>query len=182
MTEAGIYQIRALHSGEIYIGSTRNLKQREQDHFRFLRYGKHKNPKLQNSYNKYGRENFVFEVLMTCAPENCLTHEQEHFDRLNPEFNLIKVAGWPPSRKGKHFFPTEENKKNMAIAAQARGQRQREENFQKNIPVYEAIKQSGLSVREFCRQNGLMSNRTKYNAGYREYLAYEAEKTSEVVE
>ncbi len=178
MTNAGIYQIRALHSGEIYIGSSRNLEQREHDHFRFLRYGCHKNPKLQNSYNKYGPENFVFEVLLICDPENCLSHEQEHFDRLNPEFNIIKIAGWPPSRKGKYVIHSEETKKNMAVAAQARGLRQQEESFQKNLSTYEAIKQSGLSVRKFCQQNNLMSNRTSYNTGYRKYLEYE--KTSKI--
>lgn len=179
MTNAGIYQIRALHSGEIYVGSSANLEQRKHDHFRFLRYGTHKNPKLQNSYNKHGADNFVFEVLLICDPENCISYEQEHFDRLNPGFNLVKVAGWPPSRKGKYVVHSEETKKNMTVAAQARGKRQREENFKKDIPVYEAIKQSGLSVRKFCALNGLTPNRTKYSAGYRKYLEYE--KSSEVL-
>jgi len=179
VTNAGIYQIRALHSGEIYIGSSTNLEQRKHDHFRFLRYGNHKNPKLQNSYNKYGPDNFVFEVLVTCEPENCLEYEQEHFDRLNPEFNIIKQAGWPPSRKGKYVVHSEKAKKNMTLAAQARGKKQREESFKKNLPIYEAIKQSGLSVRKFCALNNLMPNRTSYNAGYKKYLEYE--KASEVV-
>lgn len=85
MADCGIYQIRALHSDEVYIGSSIDLERRKKDHFRFLRYGTHDNPKLQASYNKYGKDNFVFEVLLLCDPENCLDLEQEHFDKFLPQ-------------------------------------------------------------------------------------------------
>lgn len=170
MVKAGVYQIKALHSGEVYIGSSTNLEKRKKDHFRFLRYGTHDNPKLQASYNKHGKDNFVFEILLFCEPENCLELEQEHFDRLFPHFNIVMIAGKPPSRKGKTHIFTDLQKENMKKAAIARGEKQRQNTYEKNLPLYEQIKESGLSVRSFCRIYGMTSKRTSINNGYRKYL------------
>ena len=170
MTNSGIYQIRALHSNEVYIGSSVNLEKREKDHFRFLRYGTHDNPKLQASYNKYGKDNFVFEVLIFCEPENCLDLEQEHFDRLSPHFNIAKVAGKPPSRKGKTHIFTDAQKDNIRKAAVIRGAAQRQKTYEGNLTLYQEIESSGLSVRAFCKLRKLTPNRTSINKGYREYL------------
>jgi group I intron endonuclease len=171
VTNSGIYQIKALHSGEIYIGSSSNLEQRERDHFRFLRYGTHDNPKLQASYNKYGPENFVFQVLVYCEPENCLDVEQVFFDAVDPHFNVVKIAGKPPSRKGKTWCPTDTQRENIKKSAIIRGKKQVDKRFLDNTPLYEEIKNSGLSVRKFCALRGMMPNRTSINAGYRRYLS-----------
>lgn len=180
MANAGVYQIRALHSKEVYVGSSRNLEQRKHDHFRFLRYGKHKNPKLQNSYNKHGPENFVFEVLLICDPENCLIYEQEHFERLSPEFNLVKIAGWPPSRKGKYVVHSEEAKKNMAVAAQVRGKRQRGETALRLISVCQELYESGLSIRKFCQLKAPNVSRHYLGIAYRDFLNGLKEESTEL--
>ncbi len=65
---SGIYQIRNLKNGKVYIGSTtRKFWARKREHFNDLKHEKHDNPHLQNSYNKYGREEFEFEVLEKCS-------------------------------------------------------------------------------------------------------------------
>jgi len=60
---AGIYKIVNLINEKIYVGSSINLKSRKYDHFRRLELGKHENNHLQNSYNKYKKENFKWEVI-----------------------------------------------------------------------------------------------------------------------
>lgn len=170
VTNSGIYQIRALHNDEVYIGSSIQLSVREKRHFRFLKNGTHDNPKLQAAYNKYGRDNFVFEVLLLCEPENCLILEQEHFDRLCPHFNIIKIAGRPPSRKGKTHTFTDSQKENIKASALLRGTAQRQKNYEKSLPLLEEIKKSGLSVRAFCCSRGLMKNRSSISAKYRKFL------------
>jgi group I intron endonuclease len=167
---SGIYQIRALHNNEVYIGSSSNLGQREKDHFRFLKYGTHDNPKLQAAYNKYGPENFVFEVLLECSPENCLAEEQRHFDNIKPHYNIVLVAGMPPSRKGKKVVFTDQHKEKCRISAQKRGARQRQETKETLKPLCEDIRKSELSVRSYCRLHNLIPNRTSINKVYREYL------------
>lgn len=55
-----IYFIENLQNHKKYIGQTTNIKKREYEHFRKLRKNEHINQKLQNAFNKYGEENFVF--------------------------------------------------------------------------------------------------------------------------
>lgn len=61
--KSGIYQIRNLLNNKIYIGSAYNLSDRFNCHKSLLKNNKHGNFYLQQSYNKYGAENFQFEVL-----------------------------------------------------------------------------------------------------------------------
>lgn len=53
-----IYKIINNVTGEKYVGQTTNFSRRISDHKEKLRANKHKNPKLQASWNKYGEENF----------------------------------------------------------------------------------------------------------------------------
>jgi len=44
---------------------------------------------------KYGYAAFRLEILEYCSPEVLLQREQYYFDTLNPEYNILKVAGSP---------------------------------------------------------------------------------------
>ncbi|MEQ8172689.1 MAG: GIY-YIG nuclease family protein, partial [Candidatus Eremiobacterota bacterium] len=59
---SGIYCIINRVNQKIYIGSAKNLKDREKQHFSLLKNNKHVNKYLQNSYNKHGYENFEFKI------------------------------------------------------------------------------------------------------------------------
>ena len=52
----GIYYIQNTTTGQLYIGQTSRLDERESEHFRQLRDNCHFNKHLQNSYNKYGED------------------------------------------------------------------------------------------------------------------------------
>ena len=60
----GIYGIRNIKNQRVYIGKSIHLEKRKRTHFSELRKGKHGNKPLQNAFNKYGEENFVFEILL----------------------------------------------------------------------------------------------------------------------
>lgn len=90
----GIYRITCLVNKKIYIGSSRDLKQREARHWRDLRLGKHHSVSLQNSFNLYGENNFKFDILQELKFEETLyICEQIWFHLLNPEFNSCKIPG-----------------------------------------------------------------------------------------
>ncbi len=63
---SGIYAISNNVNNKSYIGLTNNLNRRKREHFSKLRKNKHKNKHLQSAWNKYGEENFTFDVLKEC--------------------------------------------------------------------------------------------------------------------
>ena len=58
-----IYSITNLVNDKRYIGISQNYEDRKRVHLWALKNKKHKNEKLQNAVNKYGLENFIFEIL-----------------------------------------------------------------------------------------------------------------------
>ncbi len=113
-TKSGIYRIRNVVTGDRYIGSAVNLKQRSFNHESYLRRGKHKNAQLQRAYKKYGAESFVFEVLFYCPAYDLLKQEQVLLDS-KPEYNHCLIAG---SRRGTR--QSEEAKAKVARAMRGR--------------------------------------------------------------
>jgi len=58
-----IYSIKNTKNGKRYVGSSINFLNRTRAHLQLLKDNKHINSKLQRSYNKYGKENFIIEIL-----------------------------------------------------------------------------------------------------------------------
>lgn len=64
MIKFGIYKITNIVNNKVYIGSTiRSFSKRWGEHRRGLRDNKHHSTYLQNSWNKYGKDNFIFEII-----------------------------------------------------------------------------------------------------------------------
>lgn len=95
--DSGIYKIINLANSKFYIGSSANLCKRKSKHFRDLENNKHYNNYLQRSYNKYGKDNFVFEIIEHCIKDKIrlLSLEQKYIDLLKPQYNCAPVAGSP---------------------------------------------------------------------------------------
>lgn len=95
--KSGIYQIRNLVNNKIYIGSSENFYLRYRSHFYELDKNNHRNDKLQRAYNKYGKNNFIFEVIEhTKNKGKLLEREQYWIDKLNVVkngYNIQPIAG-----------------------------------------------------------------------------------------
>lgn len=61
---AGIYYIENLINHKKYYGSSININERLLEHKRLLKSNQHQNSHLQNSFNQYGEENFVFKTFI----------------------------------------------------------------------------------------------------------------------
>lgn len=66
MKNPGIYKIENKLNGKMYVGLTNNIDRRWGEHRKNLRQGKHPNIHLQSSVNKYGIENFTFDIIEKC--------------------------------------------------------------------------------------------------------------------
>ena len=61
---SGIYCIKNKINNKKYIGYASSFKDRRRIHFERLKNNGHINKKLQNAFNKYGEENFSFDILL----------------------------------------------------------------------------------------------------------------------
>lgn len=95
----GIYSIKNSINNKKYFGLSTNIKRRWSDHKNSLRKNKHENSLLQNAWNKYGEENFEFEIVKTL--ENKIIKELSDFeiyyinkyDTTNREFGYNLCSG-----------------------------------------------------------------------------------------
>lgn len=111
MAEGGIYQIRNLINGNLYVGSAQNLCRRQRVHFSHLQKNKHENTHLQRAYNLHGEDVFVFEVLESVKNKTDLIKvEQKYLDELSPRYNICKFAGSTLGNKC-----TEETKQKLSL-------------------------------------------------------------------
>lgn len=86
----GIYCITCIPTGEKYIGQSIAIKRRWATHRRELRTGTHYNRHLQRTYDKYGPDNFTYEILEQCSKDKLNDREQFYiklFDSYNHGFN-----------------------------------------------------------------------------------------------
>lgn len=141
MLNSVIYIIRCYKSIKVYIGSAVNFEDRKNCHLHLLRNNKHQ-AKLQNAFNKYGKENFIFEILEFVEDKSKLIEREQYyldtlvfaakkdnrFDELS--YNICRKAG---SRLGvlhseqsklqmsfnKKEHLTEEHKHNISIGINA---------------------------------------------------------------
>ena len=67
-----IYKIECKINNKVYIGQTYNYDKRFREHRNNLKANRHINPYLQADYNKYGLNNFTFDIIeeITDAEDN----------------------------------------------------------------------------------------------------------------
>ena len=118
----GVYKIKCMKNGKVYIGSSAwSTRLRLRAHRNLLRRGKHYSPYLQRSWNLYGEEAFEFITVEECAASKCLKREQYWLDKTkaySPRFgfNTCRHAHSTAGREVKSETRTK-------IAAKLRGRK-----------------------------------------------------------
>lgn len=92
----GIYAIKNIRNGKVYIGSAINLKDRFKQHKSYLFSGRHTNQKLLRAYNKAGEKELAFRIIEFCSIEDRLSVEQkwiDYYDCVEKGYNILTKAG-----------------------------------------------------------------------------------------
>jgi group I intron endonuclease len=108
---SGIYYIKNIIDGKVYVGSSCNINRRWKEHKSDLRRGDHRNGHLQNAWVRDGESNFRFGILeevavwfdkptsqqKTCLKDNLEFWEQiyiDNYDASNKEcgYNIYSVV------------------------------------------------------------------------------------------
>jgi len=87
--KCGVYGFLCRTTGKLYVGSSKNLSLRFQDHIK----GYRSNILLQNAINRYTLNDFVFILFEYCEPKDLISREQFYINSLSPEFNILQIAG-----------------------------------------------------------------------------------------
>ncbi len=107
-----VYRIRNIKNNDSYYGSAVDVKARFSAHKSLLLRNKHHCIHLQNAWNKYGKENFVFEIIEEILDKSKLIErEQWYLDNSSCKYNICDIAG---SQLGTRR--TDEQRKRMSIS------------------------------------------------------------------
>jgi len=119
--ESGIYCFENIITHQKYVGQSQSLDERIKEHIRKLRIGIDSSLILQNAWNKYKEENFIFYVLENCPID--LLGEKEmfyikflHSNKSENGYN-ISWGGEYTMRGLKH---SEETRRKMSISQKNR--------------------------------------------------------------
>ena len=119
----GIYCIINDINNKMYIGSAVNLKNRKEVHISLLKHNKHHSIILQRALNKYGENNFSFELIeYVYEKKNLIEREQLWIDFFKPYYNICKIAGSSlgVKRSNEAIFKNSKAKKNHIVTQETR--------------------------------------------------------------
>ena len=114
MKICGVYKITNTITGEFYIGSSKDVKQRWADHKWPSTWKKYSNKQLYKDMQKYGVDKFEFEILAEVEEEKLKETEQKLIETLNPIYNDRNANGWNVERYkeyNKNYEKTDKRKK-----------------------------------------------------------------------
>jgi group I intron endonuclease len=126
----GIYCIENIVNNKKYIGQSCNIKSRFGNHKWLLNNNKHPNEYLQNAWNKYGQEKFLFHVIEICKDDQIDDREKHYISLYNTTnhifgYNLDSGGNLNKrhsdktkekmSNSAKGVLPSEETKQKISI-------------------------------------------------------------------
>jgi group I intron endonuclease len=171
--KAGVYRWGNLVNGKTYIGSSINLSRRFRDYYsiRLLeREVKRTKSSIYPGLLKYGYSNFSLEILEYCDKSETISREQYYLDLLNPDYNILKIAGsslgykhspetkakmkdriWSEEHKAEHL----ERLKRLHVNPEHRAKRLEQLNHLNSSPEHEEqLNRLHLSMKGRARPEG----------------------------
>lgn len=158
-TSQGIYAIKGTYNNFHLVGQTQqSLKQRWSQHRQKLRQNKHDNPYLQNSFNKYGENNFMFIFIEECSDPHAINARECFW--INHLNSMRGHNGWNLREGGSYGLYGPELRKrvsdgirNSPLAYASR--KARSKTYTIKNPEGYVITFTGMTT--FCQMNGLSS-------------------------
>lgn len=139
---SGIYSITCIINNKKYIGSSKDFDKSKERHFKNLKYNR-SNPLLQKDYNKFGKENFIFNIEEYVQNDDNLLSEKEEF-YFHKYKTLVKIYGFNygynirEANRGGLKFKNHKNKTKKLIK-----EKRKEQIFSKEFREKRSLQYSG---------------------------------------
>ena len=101
MKISAVYKITNTVTGDFYIGSSKDVKQRWREHKWPSTWKKHPNNQLYKDMQEYGTDKFAFEVIEEVEAEHLKETEQKFIELLKPTYNNYNANGLNVERRKK---------------------------------------------------------------------------------
>ena len=89
----GVYKITNTVTGDFYVGSSKNIKQRWSDHKCPSTWKEWPNRPMYLAMQRYGIDKFNFQVLAEVEIEHLKEAEQKFIETLKPTYNQVNANG-----------------------------------------------------------------------------------------
>ncbi len=159
--KSGIYIIKNVNNGKVYIGSAVDIQNRFNAHEKLLCRNGHYNIHLQRAWNKDKKSSFSFKKYLGCKISNLIFYEQHTIDDFIARFgrkNLYNICLTAGSTAGIKL--TESHKQKIGIAGL--GRKHSEETKQHLSEVHIGKKMSKKSRMKLSRS---LKGRIPWNKG-----------------
>ena len=98
---SGVYKITNMITGDFYIGSSKDVKRRWAEHKCPSSWKRFPNNQLYKDIQKYGVDNFDFQILEVVEQEELKVAEQQFIEKLKPTYNQMNASGLNIERRKK---------------------------------------------------------------------------------
>ena len=99
---SGIYKITNTVTGDFYIGSSKDVKQRWAAHKCKSVWKRYSNNQLYKDMQKYGVDKFDFEIIAEVEEGSLKEAEQQFIETLKPTYNQMNANGLDVERRKKY--------------------------------------------------------------------------------
>lgn len=127
----GVYKITNRITNDFYIGQSKNIKKRLYNH----RYPGIHSERFESDIQRYGWDNFSFEVIEECPETELIEREAFYIEKLKPTYNTIIRGRKLPENQKKRLRDANLGKKQSAETVQKRKEsiaKRKEQNPQTN--------------------------------------------------
>lgn len=136
---SAVYKITNTITGDCYVGSSKNVMHRWLDHKCPSYQKQHPNGSLYNDMQKYGIENFRFQILAPVEPEHLKQVEQEFIDLLQPTYNSKRAEGWDVEKQKeylKNYYQSEKGRECQKKYSQSEKGRKYQKKYRNQLCSY----------------------------------------------
>ena len=152
MKISGIYKITNTVTGDCYIGSSKDVKKRWNEHKCPSSWKRLPNSQLYQDMRKYGVDKFIFEILAEVEIDKLKEKEQQFIEKLKPIYNNYRANGRDFERKkerNREYKKSEKYKKYNKKYEKTEKRKKAKEEYQNQLCSYngETITLNALSIR-----------------------------------
>jgi len=91
--KSGIYLWKHKTNGKFYVGSSQDIARRLRQYYNINHLTKYSGMYINRALLKDGYSFFSLYILEYCDKKDLIQREQYYFDLLNPEYNILEIAG-----------------------------------------------------------------------------------------